>query len=89
MQELTHTPTQPSFDCSVCDEPWPCAPAKVELAEEYLGHGIALAIYMSIHLDNALREAIADHEWGRVDDLYDRFLGWVRRGPKAEDPHAR
>ncbi|MFI5494464.1 hypothetical protein [Actinoplanes sp. NPDC051859] len=84
MRELTHTPRQPSLDCSVCDQPWPCAPAKVELSEEFHGNRTGLTIYLGTYMDSALREAITDHEWGRVDNLYERFLGWVRSSPGGE-----
>ncbi|MFI5492519.1 hypothetical protein [Actinoplanes sp. NPDC051859] len=84
VQELTHTPLQPSLDCSVCDQPWPCAPAKVELLEEFKGNLTSLMVYLGTYLDRAMREAVSDHHWGRVDNLFDRFVGWARSNPSGE-----
>jgi hypothetical protein len=78
--ERTHLPEHPSFDCSTCGEPWPCAPAKVELSEEYLGDVISLAMYLSQHMAEAVDAAVRDRRWRQVDNLYDRFLGWVPKG---------
>ncbi|MFI5840507.1 hypothetical protein ACIA8K_12445 [Catenuloplanes sp. NPDC051500] len=70
-QELTHTAT-PGKDCRVCDEPWPCAPAKVELLEEHGRTPSALRLYLFAHLTDAIDM--------RMDgDLYDRFIGWTGR----------
>ncbi len=74
-----HVPGRPSWDCTVCGKPWPCAPAKVQLAEEYRESPLSLSVYLSSHLHDALTEAMHAHEWGRVDDLFERFLGWHRR----------
>lgn len=83
MPKLEHIPTRPGFDCSLCEEPWPCAPAKVQLAEEYIGARPALMMYLSLQLYDALTEAIHDHDWKQVDDLYDRFIAWARQSPGA------
>lgn len=75
-----HVPIRPSFDCACCGESWPCAPAKVLLLEEHRGNRLSITMYLSVYMEEALGEAIRDHAWGRVDDLYERFLGWVRQG---------
>ena len=30
-----HVAARPTWDCLVCEQPWPCAIAKVELSEQY------------------------------------------------------
>ncbi|MGK5677741.1 flavin reductase [Actinoplanes sp. URMC 104] len=87
MAELVHTPERPGFGCAVCRRPWPCPPAKVQLSEEYAGDLTGLCVYLSAQLGDAIEEAVRDHNWGRVDDLYDRFVSWARRPvcwPQAE-----
>ncbi|GAA2844085.1 hypothetical protein Acy02nite_68850 [Actinoplanes cyaneus] len=71
-----HQGERPDWDCRVCGEPWPCAVAKVELAEQYgrFPHGLSVVV------GSFLIEAIDDwagRAGGRPPDLYERFLGWV------------
>ncbi|MFI5495260.1 hypothetical protein [Actinoplanes sp. NPDC051859] len=82
MTVLTHLPLQPSLDCSVCKCPWPCALAKAELREEFCGNRTSLTSYLTAYMQSAYREAVADHQWGVADNLYERFLGWVRSNPE-------
>ncbi|MEV6494924.1 hypothetical protein AB0M20_40825 [Actinoplanes sp. NPDC051633] len=70
-----HTP-KPDHDCAACGEPWPCAPAKVQLAEEYWGRPTALVTYLHMHFREAVGNAAKSHDWAKLDNLYDRFLGW-------------
>ena len=80
---MAHAPHRPDWLCPECDEAWPCAPAKVLLSEEYQHNPASLTIYMSGQMEEALAEAVRDHRWGRVDDLFERFVGWVRGGGSA------
>ena len=82
---VSHVPLRPGFDCARCGQPWPCAPAKVELAEQYHGNTLSLGHYLSVEMADAMQHAV-DPGWGRVDNLYDRFLGWIPRG--RSNPHA-
>jgi hypothetical protein len=71
-----HQGERPDWDCRVCGEPWPCAVAKVELAEQYqkFPHGL------SVLLGSYLIEAIDDWAAGSSTvpaALYERFLGWA------------
>lgn len=75
---LAHMPHRPDWDCGNCGEPWPCAPAKVQLAEEHKDCPTRLSIYMSNQMGEALEEAVHNHDWGKVDDLFERFVGWVK-----------
>ena len=80
---MAHAPHRPDWQCIECGEAWPCAPAKVLLSEEYPHDPAGLTIYMSGQMEQALAEAVRDHRWGRVDDLFERFVGWVRGGGGA------
>jgi hypothetical protein len=77
-----HQGSRPEWDCKVCDEPWPCAVAKVELAEQYqrFPHGLA------VFLGSCMLEAIDDWATGAGGppaDLYERFLGWTNSAGMA------
>ena len=76
---VSHVPLRPGFDCARCGQPWPCPPGKVELAEQYHGDVLGLSRYLGAELADAMEQAVADQSWGRVDNLYDRFLGWIPR----------
>jgi hypothetical protein len=80
---MAHAPHRPDWQCIECDGAWPCAPAKVLLSEEYQRDPAGLTIYMSGQMEEALAEAVRDRQWGGVDDLFDRFVGWVRGGGSA------
>jgi hypothetical protein len=86
VNELAHAALRPSFECAKCGQPWPCAPAKVEMAEEYQDDIFGMGYFLGLQMADAMDQATHNHAWGRVDNLYDRFLGWV---PKGEgNPHA-
>jgi hypothetical protein len=75
MPQTEHIGVRPGWDCRVCAQPWPCATAKVELAEEHQAARGALTFY----LGSCMLEAIDD--WaagagGPPADLFERFLGW-------------
>lgn len=73
-------PRRPQWHCQACEQPWPCDPARVHLAEEFGANRVNLSIYVSGLLDMALEELpTAD-----TADLYDRFVAWTRR-PNDED----
>jgi hypothetical protein len=71
-----HDADRPSWQCRVCDQPWPCANAKIDLVEQYHRSRMMLTLFMS----SCMAEAIDDLRWGSGSPagLYDRFLGWVR-----------
>lgn len=71
-----HQGARPGWDCKVCGGPWPCAVAKVELAEQYRGFPRGLVQF----LGSCMLEAIDDWDAGSGGppaDLHGRFLGWV------------
>ncbi|XVU23085.1 hypothetical protein ACQPZJ_38365 [Actinoplanes sp. CA-054009] len=71
-----HVGSRPAWECVVCGQDWPCASAKVELAEEYRGQQPALVFF----LGSCMLSAIDDCAAGGApapSDLYERFLGWA------------
>ena len=85
-----HRADRPSWYCVICDQPWPCAPAKVELAEEFLNDRVSGTIYLAMCMHDAI-----DDNFYRAGpapaELWNRFLGWyVALRPKltAEHPPA-
>lgn len=71
---LRHPPLRPSWDCGTCSAPWPCHPARVELAERYASDRIGLAAYVGAQLDHAAREMPTIG----VGDLFERFVEWTK-----------
>ena len=41
-----HVGVRPHWDCRVCGGPWPCATAKVELAEQYQNFPHGLSVFL-------------------------------------------
>ncbi len=71
--EQDHLPDPVSYICLICDQPWPCEPAKATLFEHY-GHGSpSLSMYLAAQLADAAQVLSASSE-----ELYRRFLGWAR-----------
>jgi hypothetical protein len=64
-----HPPTRPSWDCAKCGKPWPCDPAREQLAGEMTK--TELAVMMSVDMVDAARE---DPEIKPSE----RFLAWTR-----------
>ncbi|MFY1695832.1 hypothetical protein [Solwaraspora sp. WMMA2101] len=75
---VVHTPHRPSWMCAACpvDTPWPCPPARIQLAEAYAGEPIALSVDIGEMLPMAAEEA------GVTDpaELYERFVSWTWNG---------
>jgi hypothetical protein len=72
----SHVPRRPRWDCVICRDPWPCAPAKVDLAEEYVQDRLALVLYLALQLTDAIDDMAAT-EAPEVRGLYGRFVGWA------------
>ncbi|GGN96240.1 hypothetical protein GCM10010112_87330 [Actinoplanes lobatus] len=70
-----HQGERPTWNCKVCGWPWPCAVAKVELAEQYQRFPRGLVVLLGSYMI----EAVDDWAAGRrtPPDLYERFLGWI------------
>ena len=70
-ERADHVPDRPSWQCHACGRPWPCDPARKDLAAE-LGR-VDLAVLMWNHLEEAAR----DMPQAPASELFDRFLRWT------------
>ncbi|MET8152649.1 hypothetical protein ACIBSW_30030 [Actinoplanes sp. NPDC049668] len=66
-----HVEERPGWDCRACGEPWPCEPARKDLAAEL--SPTSLRIHMWIRLE----PAALDLPSGTARELFDRFLRWT------------
>jgi hypothetical protein len=69
-----HIPTRPSWNCTGCGQPWPCATRRDQLMAEYSRSRVSLSLYLSSCLVEATRDLPGDD----AGPLYLRFLGWLR-----------
>jgi hypothetical protein len=66
-----HIEERPSWDCGACGKPWPCDPAREELAAAL--DPVALRIQMWTRLE----VAALDMPHGPASELFERFLRWT------------
>jgi hypothetical protein len=79
-----HQPDRPTWDCLACGAPWPCAPGKVELAEQGSVHRRSLRLYLESCAIDMIDDRRDGHPAsGRDDSIYDRILGWLDEHPPA------
>jgi hypothetical protein len=80
-----HVAARPTWDCLVYEQPWPCAVAKVELAEQYTS--MSLGLFLASCMIEAIEQLI-DSDAAIPKDLHDRFLGWVAgaKRPRSGTP---
>ncbi|GID43512.1 hypothetical protein Aca07nite_07870 [Actinoplanes capillaceus] len=71
-----HTADRSSWDCRVCERPWPCAPAKVALIEEHRADSSVLLLYLVATFYEARNSYLHQQE---PADLYGRFVIWAVR----------
>lgn len=76
---LEHTPTRPGWWCAACGDDWPCAVAKVQLAEQFAGARSALVIYLAVCQWEAIDDATLSPRGGIriVNNMRERFVGWT------------
>lgn len=86
-----HRADRPSWDCVICNLPWPCAPAKVELAEEFLEDSTSGTIYLTMSMHCAIGDSFY-RAGPEPAELWNRFLGWYvalrLKRPTGDRPHA-
>jgi hypothetical protein len=68
-----HVPARPGWDCAACARPWPCDPAREELATRY--PRTILAIVAATYLGQATGDMLT----AAPAELYERFLSWTRQ----------
>ncbi|MFC0004330.1 hypothetical protein [Micromonospora siamensis] len=76
---IPHTPLRPLWLCRSCAAPWPCAPARLRLIQEYADDRVALLVYLGGMLHDAAGELHRLHPDDGPDParLFARFLGWA------------
>ena len=71
-----HLPERPAWDCDKCGQTWPCANAKANLLQEYLGNRTSLLVYLAMRHWEAIEDFAAS---GPIPaDTHERFLAWAR-----------
>ena len=72
IDEREHNPSRPSWNCAACGRPWPCDPAREEMATRYGSSALP------IHAAAYLADAADDMPNVPVAELYERFIAWTR-----------
>jgi hypothetical protein len=67
-----HIADRPTWNCAACGEPWPCAPAQVDLRAE-LGE-----TQLRIYLWTTLEGAVGDLSQATGPEPFQRFFAWTR-----------
>ena len=67
-----HSVEIPSWNCRVCRDSWPCAPARDQLAAEM--QGTDLLLFMAMDMVRAAR----DNPTIPASELFHRFIAWAR-----------
>ncbi len=70
---IAHIPARPTWSCTGCREPWPCAAKRDQLLAEHGDSPAELRTMMALRVADAaedLRQLGADQLWAR-------FLGWL------------
>ena len=72
---MSHLPKRPSWDCDTCDgaKPWPCDPAREQLARRYRDNPVELSIYMGTQMAHAIRE----QSHMPPGEIFERFISWT------------
>jgi hypothetical protein len=73
-----HTADRPSWDCHRCGKPWPCDPAREQLATE-LG-----PVQLSVYMWASMEEAAGDLPDMPSAEFFDRFLRWIPNKPLTQ-----
>ncbi|MFC4063668.1 hypothetical protein [Actinoplanes subglobosus] len=72
-----HQPNRPSWNCRKCEEAWPCAPGKVELAEQYMNRNI-LFLYLASAAIEMLEDVYGERTTGVLPGVIrKRVIAWA------------
>lgn len=78
---VEHVPIRPDWTCGACGNgtPWPCAPAKVQLSEQYSQREGKLLRYLAERMWDAFADGLCavQHQHVVPPVLRERFLDWV------------
>lgn len=70
---IAHIPGRPTWLCTGCREPWPCAAKRDQLVAEHGDSPAALRTMMALRV----ADAAEDLRHLGADQLWARFLGWL------------
>lgn len=70
----SHQPFGPFWLCRGCGAEWPCGTRKRELIAEFDSAEVSLSLYLAGHFI----AAVADLGRLPAEQVYARFMGWVR-----------
>ncbi len=73
-----HVPDRPSWNCHSCGRPWPCPPARTDLARQHETAPTAVGAYLHGQYLVAAFD-IRDRPDRNAHDLYERIVGWLPR----------
>jgi hypothetical protein len=80
-----HQPSRPSWDCQKCAQAWPCAPAKIELAEQYENRNVLFLYLASIAIE-MVEDVYGERTTGVLPGaIRERVIAWadpLRAAPK-------
>jgi hypothetical protein len=68
-----HIPARPTWRCTGCAEPWPCAAKRAHLVDEYIENPAELRMLMALRVADAAEDL---RQFG-AEQLWNRFLGWL------------
>ena len=68
-----HIPARPTWRCTGCAEPWPCAAKRAQLTAEHTGNPAELRTKMALRVADAAEDL---RQLG-AEQLWQRFLGWL------------
>ena len=77
---VEHTASRPTWTCGACGGEWPCAPAKVQLSEEYGDDEGALLVYLGQCMWDAFDDGVCapyQRSCPVPPALRERFIDWV------------
>jgi len=66
-----HIEERPSWDCRACGKPWPCDPAREELAAALDPTALRSQMWTRLEM------AVSDLPPGPSAELFERFLRWT------------
>ncbi len=68
---MEHIEERPSWDCGACGKPWPCDPAREELA------ATLTPVAPRTQMWTRLEEAAQDMPTTPAREPFERFIGWL------------
>ncbi|GAA0728642.1 hypothetical protein Drose_11185 [Dactylosporangium roseum] len=70
---VAHIPARPTWRCTGCAEPWPCATKRQQLIADHGESPAELRTLMALRVADAAEDL---RQYG-AEQLWNRFLGWL------------